>query len=109
MAIYGYARVSSDGQSLEAQEDALRAAGAERIFTEKESGSKTDRAALARCIAPLKARDVLLVTKLERLARRSRDMFNTLHAVAERGASFKSLSDGWADTTTPQGQFMVTI
>ena len=71
--------------------------------------SSTDRAALTRCLASLEAGDVLLVTKLDRLARSSRDLLNTLYTVTERGASFKSLSDGWADTTSPHGQLMVTI
>ena len=109
MAAYGYARVSSDGQSLEAQEDVLKAAGAQRIFAEKQSGMKTDRAALARCVASLKPGDLLLVTKLDRLARSSRDLLNTLHAISDQGASFKSLGDAWADTTTPHGKLMVTI
>jgi len=109
MTIYGYARVSSDGQSYEAQEDALRAAGAERVFAEKQSGVKTDRAALARCLASLGPGDVLLLTKLDRLARSTRDLLNTLHAVSEKQASFKSLGDGWADTTTAHGKLMVTI
>jgi DNA invertase Pin-like site-specific DNA recombinase len=109
MPTYGYARVSSDGQSLEAQEEALRAAGAQRVFAEKQSGEKTDRAALGRCLASLEAGDVLLVTKLDRLARSTRDLLNTLHAIGDKGGSFKSLSDAWADTTTPHGKLMVTI
>jgi DNA invertase Pin-like site-specific DNA recombinase len=72
--IVGYARVSTDGQSLEAQHTALAAAGAERLFAEKVSGAKTDRAALARCLRGLEAGDVLLVTKLDRLARSTRDL-----------------------------------
>jgi DNA invertase Pin-like site-specific DNA recombinase len=89
--IVGYARVSTDGQSLETQDTALRTEGAERLYAEKQSGTKTDRAALARCLASLEAGDVLLVTKLDRLARSTRDLLNTLAAVAERGASFRSL------------------
>ena len=107
--IVGYARVSTDGQSLEAQHTALTAAGADRVFAEKQSGIKTDRAALARCLRGLEAGDVLLVTKLDRLARSTRDLFNTLAAIAERGASFKSLGDPWADTTTPHGKLMITV
>ena len=107
--VYGYARVSTDEQTLDAQQAALRAAGAERVFAEKQSGIKTDRAALARCIASLQAGDVLLVTKLDRLARSTRDLLNTLAAIAERGAGFKSLGDPWADTTTPHGKLMITI
>jgi DNA invertase Pin-like site-specific DNA recombinase len=109
MTAHGYARVSSDGQSLEAQEDALRAAGAERIFAEKQSGVKTDRAALARCMGSLRPGDVLLVTKLDRLARSTRDSLNTLATITDKGASFKSLGDVWADTTTAHGKLMVTI
>lgn len=107
--IVGYARVSTDGQSLEAQHAALAAAGAERVFAEKQSGIKTDRAALARCLRGLEAGDVLLVTKLDRLARSTRDLLNTLAAIGEAGASFKSLGDPWADTTTPHGRLMLTV
>ena len=107
--IVGYARVSTDGQSLEAQHTALAAAGAERVYAEKQSGIKTDRAVLARCLRGLEAGDVLLVTKLDRLARSTRDLLNTLATVAERGASFKSLGDPWADTTTPHGKLMITV
>ena len=109
MSIIGYARVSTDGQSLEAQHAALTAAGAERVFAEKQSGAKTDRAALARCLRGLEAGDVLLVTKLDRLARSTRDLLNTLDAIAKVGASFKSLADAWADTTTPHGRLMLTV
>jgi DNA invertase Pin-like site-specific DNA recombinase len=98
-----------DGQTLDAQQAALREAGAERVFAETASGAKTDRAALARCLASLEAGDTLLVTKLDRLARSTRDLLNTLAAVAERGASFRSLGDGWADTPTPHGKLMITV
>jgi DNA invertase Pin-like site-specific DNA recombinase len=64
---------------------------------------------LARCLASLEAGDTLLVTKLDRLARSTRDLLNTLAAAAERGASFRSLGDGWADTSTPHGKLMVTV
>jgi DNA invertase Pin-like site-specific DNA recombinase len=105
--IKGYARVSTDGQTLDAQQEALRAAGAGLVFAEKQSG--TDRAALARCVASLEAGDVLVVTKLDRLARSTRDLLNVLHTISDKGASFKSLSDPWADTTTPHGKLMVTM
>ena len=79
------------------------------MFAEKQSGIKTDRAALARCMRSLEAGDVLLVTKLDRLARSTRDLLNTLDAISGKGASFKSLGDPWADTTTPHGKLMITI
>jgi DNA invertase Pin-like site-specific DNA recombinase len=107
--IVGYARVSTDGQSLEAQHAALAAAGAEHVFAEKQSGIKTDRAALARCMRSLEAGDVLLVTKLDRLARSTRDLLNTLAAIGEAGASFKSVGDPWADTTSAHGRLMLTV
>src|SRR4029077_1474306 len=88
---------------------ALTKAGAIRVFAEKQSGIKTDRAALAKAIAALDDKDVLLVTKLDRLARSTRDLLNILATISERGAAFKSLGDTWADTTTPHGKLMITI
>jgi DNA invertase Pin-like site-specific DNA recombinase len=109
MTVYGYARVSSDGQTLDGQTASLKAAGAEAVFAEKMTGVKTDRAALARCMASLGPGDVLLVTKLDRLARSTRDLLNTLATISDKGASFRSLGDGWADTTTPHGKLMITV
>lgn len=105
----GYARVSTDGQSVEAQTAALKAAGAAKVFSERESGARTDRPQLAKAIAALGADDVLMVTRLDRLARSTRDLLNTLHMVGERGAAFRSLADAWADTTTPHGRLMTTL
>jgi DNA invertase Pin-like site-specific DNA recombinase len=107
--IIGYGRVSTDGQSLESQEANLKAAGADRIFVEKIGGAITDRKALAKAIAALGPGDVLLVTRLDRLARSTRDLLNTLDTISKAGAKFKSLADAWADTTTPHGELMVTI
>jgi DNA invertase Pin-like site-specific DNA recombinase len=107
--IIGYARVSTDGQTLAAQQSALRDAGCERVFSEKESGAKTDRQQLARAISALTEGDTLIVTKLDRLARSTRDLLNTLDAIAKAGATFKSLGDAWADTTTPAGKLMLTV
>jgi len=107
--IYGYARVSTDGQTLDTQREALTQAGAGRVFAEKISGARSDRAQLQRALTALEPGDVLLVTKLDRLARSTRDLLNTLATIAEKGAGFKSLGDPWADTTTPHGKLMVTI
>ena len=107
--IKGYARVSTDGQDLATQHELLKEAGATLVFSEKQSGIKTDRAALARCLASLEPGDVMLVTKLDRLARSTRDLLNTLATISEAGASFKSLGDPWADTTTPHGRLMLTV
>jgi DNA invertase Pin-like site-specific DNA recombinase len=95
MTIYGYARVSTDGQTLDAQITALKAAGAEKVYSEKQSGAKTDRAALARVLAALGSGDVLMVTRLDRLARSTRDLLNVLATVSERGAGFRSLANRW--------------
>jgi DNA invertase Pin-like site-specific DNA recombinase len=107
--IIGYARVSTDGQTLDAQQAALTAAGAIKVYSEKISGAVTDRRQLARAIAALAPGDVLLVTRLDRLARSTRDLLNTLDAVATVGAGFRSLADSWADTTTPHGRLMLTV
>ena len=107
--IVGYARMSTDGQTLDAQQAALVEAGADKVFAEKVSGAVTDRRALAKAVAALAEGDVLLVTKLDRLARSTRDLLNTLAAINDRGAGFRSLSDPWADTTTPHGKLMITV
>ena len=107
--IVGYARVSTDGQTLEAQVEALQASGAAEVFQEKAHGDQTDRAGLARAVKALNAGDVLLVTRLDRLARSTRDLLNTLDTISKRGAAFRSLGDPWADTTTPHGRLMVTV
>jgi DNA invertase Pin-like site-specific DNA recombinase len=107
--IIGYARVSTDGQTLDAQQSALTASGAEKVFSEKVSGAQTDRKALARAISALGPRDLLLVTRLDRLARSIRDLLNVLDAVGKAGAGFRSLAHTWADTTTAHGRLMLTV
>jgi DNA invertase Pin-like site-specific DNA recombinase len=107
--IFGYARVSTDGQSVDAQVKQLRAAGADKIFRETASGARADRVQLRRALAQLATGDVLFVTRLDRLARSTRDLLNTLAAIADRGARFRSLGDTWADTTTAHGRLMLTV
>ncbi len=107
--IYGYARVSTDGPSVAAQVQQLTAAGCAKVFREIASGAKTDRAQLRRALAKLERGDVLMVTRLDRLARSTRDLLNTLATVTDRKAGFRSLSDNWADTTTAHGRLMLTI
>jgi DNA invertase Pin-like site-specific DNA recombinase len=109
MAIYGYARVSTRDQDLAGQIAELQAAGCGNIFKEKASGAKTDRPELARAIRRLAPGDLLIVSRLDRLARSTRDLLNVLAAIADRGAGFKSLKDTWADTTTPHGRLMLTV
>jgi DNA invertase Pin-like site-specific DNA recombinase len=109
MTVYGYARVSTNGQDPAAQEAELMAAGCAKVFKEKVSGAKTDRTELAKALRRLEPGDVLIVTRLDRLARSTRDLLNVLATVAQREAGFRSLKDTWADTTTPHGRLMLTV
>jgi DNA invertase Pin-like site-specific DNA recombinase len=109
MTVYGYARVSTNGQDLGSQEAELMAAGCAKLFKEKVSGAKTDRAELAKAVRRLEPGDVLVVTRLDRLARSTRDLLNVLATIGERQAGFRSLKDSWADTTTPHGRLMLTV
>ena len=106
---YGYARVSSDGQCVDAQVRQLTKAGCKKVFRETASGAKTDRAQLRKALAVLEADDVLVVTRLDRLACSTRDLLNTLATITGRKAGFRSLGDVWADTTTPHGRLMLTV
>ena len=107
--IYGYARVSTDGQSVAAQVAALRRHGAGKVFREVASGGNTHRAQLRRLLDQLEAGDVVTVTRLDRLARSTRDLLNTLATIAAKEAGFRSLGDTWADTTTSHGRLMLTV
>src|SRR5476651_2494106 len=109
MTVYGYARVSTGGQSLSAQLAELKAAKCEKIFQEKISGARSDRKQLTRLMGLLTKGDVLVITRLDRLARSTRDLLNLLGTIAEKGAGFKSLRDTWADTTTAHGRLMLTV
>jgi DNA invertase Pin-like site-specific DNA recombinase len=106
---YGYARVSTDGQSVDAQVRQLAKAGCKKVFRETASGAKTDRAQLRKALAALDAGDVLVVTRLDRLARSTRDLLNTVAVIAERKAHFRSLSDAWADSTTAHGRLLLGV
>ena len=105
---YGYARVSTDGQSVEAQVRQLTKAGCKKVFRETASGAKTDRAQLGKELDQLGDGDVLMVTRLDRLARSTRDLLN-IGTIADRKAGFRSLGDTWADTTTSHGRLMLTL
>jgi DNA invertase Pin-like site-specific DNA recombinase len=107
--ICGYARVSTDGQSVDAQVAQLRAVGAQKIFRETASGAKRDRAQFHRAIDALDTGDVLLVTRLDRLARSTRDLLNTLAAITAKGGRFRSLAHTWADTTTAHRRLILTV
>jgi DNA invertase Pin-like site-specific DNA recombinase len=104
----GYARGSTREQDLSGQLAELTAAGCAKVYREKASGARRDRAELAKVMKRLLPGDVLVVTRLDRLARSTRDLLNVLASVTERGAGFRSLKDAWADTTTPRGRLMLT-
>src|ERR1700756_2246992 len=106
---YGYARVSTDGQSVDTQVRQLTKAGCKKVFRETASGAKTDRSQLRLALDKLDTGDVLMVTKLDRLARSTRDLLNTLATITGRKAGFRSLGDAWADTTSAHGRLMLTV
>jgi DNA invertase Pin-like site-specific DNA recombinase len=110
VATYGYARVSTIGQSLDTQITALKAAGCERIYQEKASGkSKDGRSQLKRLLKELSDGDVIVVTRLDRLARSTLDLLRIVEAVRAAGASFKSLRETWADSASMHGRLFLTI
>jgi hypothetical protein len=87
----------------------VMAAGCAKVYQEKVSGARADRAELAKVLKRIEPGDLLIVTRLDRLARSTRDLLNILHAIADREAKFKSLHDPWCDTSTPQGELLVTV
>ena len=104
----GYARVSSKAQDYQAQVEALKAAGCEKIYSEKQSGKpRNGRPEFAKLMKDLLPGDTVVVTKLDRLARSSRDLHNILHELDGLPAGFLSL-ESWCDTTTPAGKLMLT-
>lgn len=107
--LIGYARVSTDDQDLSQQRASLQAAGCLRIYEEKASGAKRDRPQLARLIDQLRADDVVTVTRLDRLARSTRDLLDIAEQLQEAGAGLRSLAEPWADTTSPAGRMVLTV
>ena len=108
MTIYGYARVSTAGQSLDSQVDQLRAAGCEKVVTEIAGGARR-RPRLDRLVKSLGKGDGLMVVRLDRIARTSLGLLQVLQRVTDRGAVFRSVSQHWADTSSPQGRLLMTV
>lgn len=108
MAKVGYARVSTAEQNLDLQIDALKNAGCEKIFTEKESGKKHDRPELHKCLEYLREGDVLAVYKLDRLGRTTKQLINLVEDLKEKGIHFQAITNG-IDTTTSHGKFFFTV
>jgi DNA invertase Pin-like site-specific DNA recombinase len=107
--LLGYARVSTDDQDLTNQRAELHAAGSTRIFSEKITGTRRERPELARMLEHLRPGDVVIVTRLDRLARSTRDLLDIAERIRAAGADLRSLAEPWADTTTPAGRMVLTV
>ena len=107
--LIGYARVSTYGQTLDAQLEQLQAAGCARIFREKVTGARADRKELLKMLKHLAAGDVVMVTRIDRLARSTFDLFAIVKQIAGAGVRFCSLAEPWADTGTSTGRLMLAV
>ena len=107
--LIGYARVSTYGQTLDAQLGHLKVAGCARIYREKATGARADRKELLKMLRQLAAGDVVVVTRIDRLARSTFDLFAIVKQIADAGARFQSLAEPWADTGTSTGRLMLAV
>lgn len=105
----GYARVSTEEQNLNLQLDALKKAGCEKIFKEKISGISKDRPEFEKMLHHVRSGDVVVVWKLDRLARSTRALLETIEQLREAGIKFQSLSEPWCDTTSAGGKLIMTV
>lgn len=104
----GYARVSTQDQNLDRQLDNLRAAGCERIFNEKMTGTKSDRPELKTMLLTLRSGDVLVIDSFSRLSRSTKDLLDLVDKLTEMGVHLVSLKEN-LDTTTATGKMMLTM
>src|SRR5262249_11534817 len=109
MTVFGYARVSTRDQDLSGQLEALKAAGADRVYREKVSGAHADRPQLAKLMGALRDGDTVIVTKLDRLGRSTRELLDLIDRISKSAAAFRSLGDPLWDTSTPQGRLLSTL
>src|SRR5271154_4256442 len=105
----GYARVSIYGQTLDAQLEQLRGAGCTTIYREKVTGARADRRELLRMLKALAPSDVVTVTRIDRLARSTFDLFAIVKSIVDAGGQFRSLAEPWADTSTSTGRLMIAV
>jgi DNA invertase Pin-like site-specific DNA recombinase len=105
----GYARVSTVGQTLDSQLDQLRADGCKLIFREKVTGARADRRELLKMLKGLAPGDVVTVTRIDRLARSTFDLFAIVKQIVDAKAQFRSLAEPWADTATSTGRLMIAV
>lgn len=107
--IIGYARVSTYGQTLDAQLEQLKAAGCVRVYREKATGAKIERRELQRMLKALSPGDVVTVTRIDRLARSTFDLFSIVKQIVDAGGQFRSLAEPWADSSTSTGRLMLAV
>lgn len=107
--LIGYARVSTYGQTLDSQLDQLRAAGCGKIYREKVTGARPDRRKLLDMLDQLAPGDVVTVTRIDRLARSTFDLFEIVKRIVDAKAQFRSLAEPWADTGTSTGRLMLAV
>ena len=111
--LVGYARVSTDGQNLDRQIDALKAVGVDSrvLYQEKMTGTKKDRPELQRMLKELNEGDVVIITDLTRISRSTKDLLDIIEKIKNKGASIRSLKDTWLDTTSnnPYNDFLLTV
>ncbi|HQT65795.1 MAG TPA: recombinase family protein [Acidocella sp.] len=109
LELIGYARVSTHGQALDTQLEQLAAAGCTAIYREKATGARADRRQLGKLLKSLRGGQVVVVTRIDRLARSTFDLFAILRNITDAGAQFRSLAEPWADTTTSTGRLMLAV
>ena len=109
MMVYGYARVSTVGQTLDSQLEQLRGAGTTKIYREKATGARADRRELLQMIKQLAPGDLVTVTRIDRLARSTFDLFAIVKQIVDAKAQFRSLAEPWADTGTSTGRLMIAV
>jgi DNA invertase Pin-like site-specific DNA recombinase len=105
----GYARVSTADQNLDRQLQSLDDAGCDVIYSEKITGTRTDRSELQRLLANLQAGDTVIVKELTRVSRSTSDMLSLVQEITAKGCYIKSLNESWLDTSSPAGELMLTI
>jgi DNA invertase Pin-like site-specific DNA recombinase len=105
----GYARVSTYGQTLDAQLVQLRKAGCAKIFREKVTGARADRRELLKLLKAIAPGEVVMVTRIDRLARSTFDLFAIVKQIVDAGGQFRSLAEPWADTGTSTGRLMIAV
>ena len=109
MMIIGYGRVSTTSQSLLVQRKQLLAAGCEKVFEEKKTGTDRKRPQLYRMLKEIKQGDTLIITSLDRLARPTHDLLEITKKLKAQGGHFRSLREPWVDTTSPMSSFLLTV